>query len=113
MRAIPIMFFTAAALSTACAPSEVAQTNRAPETKPVATVVQLDSSNIPVSDSNDLSVIDSVDQSLPLDSLRDSLSVRGNPEPAIPVLFANVCPGEGCEFGRWLVCDTLRARSDA
>src|SRR4051812_823091 len=109
MRAISIMFFTAAALSAACAPSEVAQTNRAPETKPVATVVQPDSSNIAVSD---LSVSESVDQSLPLDSLRDSLSVRGNPEPAIPMVFADVCPGEGCEFGRWLVCDTLRARAD-
>src|SRR5205085_2022435 len=63
--------------------------------------------------SNDLSSVDSVDQSLPLDSLRDSLSVRGNPEPAIPMVFANVCPWEGCEFGRWLVCDTLRARSHA
>jgi hypothetical protein len=111
MRRIRIEFFIAVTVFAACAPSEVPRTNRTEETKPVEVISRADSSMIPVTDSVDLATLDTVDQSLPLDSLRDSLSVRGNPEPAIPMVFENVCPGEGCEFGRWLVCDTLRARS--
>jgi hypothetical protein len=47
--------------------------------------------------------------------LADSISklpsttvVEGNPEPPMPKIYKDVCPGEGCEFGEWLICDTLR-----
>ena len=34
--------------------------------------------------------------------------VEGNPEPPMPRVYKDVCPGEGCSFGEWLTCDTLR-----
>jgi hypothetical protein len=50
-----------------------------------------------------------------LRQLADSVSklpstyvVEGNPEPRMPMVYKNVCPGEGCSFGEWLTCDTLR-----
>jgi hypothetical protein len=50
-----------------------------------------------------------------LRQLADSVSklsftyvVEGNPEPSMPMVFKDICPGEGCEFGEWLTCDTLR-----
>ena len=52
--------------------------------------------------------------------LADSISrlpasyvVEGNPEPSMPVIFKNICPGEGCSFGEWLTCDTARVYTDA
>lgn len=51
-----------------------------------------------------------------LRQLADSVSklpgtyvVEGNPEPPMPKIYKDVCPGEGCSFGEWLTCDTLRA----
>lgn len=50
-----------------------------------------------------------------LRQLADSVSklsstyiVEGNPEPSMPMVYKDVCPGEGCSFGEWLTCDTLR-----
>ena len=55
-----------------------------------------------------------------LRQLADSVSklsatvvVEGNPEPKMPMIYKDVCPGEGCEFGEWLTCDTLRVFSQA
>lgn len=55
-----------------------------------------------------------------LRQLADSLSklppgfvVEGNPEPKVPIVVKDICPGEGCEFGGWLICDTLRVFADA
>jgi len=55
-----------------------------------------------------------------LRQLADSLSklppgfvVEGNPEPKVPIVIKDICPGEGCEFGEWLTCDTLRVFADA
>ncbi|HJQ11357.1 MAG TPA: hypothetical protein VJ840_10040 [Gemmatimonadaceae bacterium] len=55
-----------------------------------------------------------------LRQLADSISklpstyvVEGNPEPKMPWIYKDVCPGEGCEFGEWLTCDTLRVFSTA
>lgn len=49
-----------------------------------------------------------------LRQLADSISrlpstyvVEGNPEPPVPKIYKDVCPGEGCEFGEWMTCDTL------
>lgn len=49
-----------------------------------------------------------------LQQLADSVSrlpvnyvVEGNPEPPMPKIYRDVCPGEGCEFGQWMTCDTL------
>jgi hypothetical protein len=39
--------------------------------------------------------------------------VEGNPEPKVPIVIKDICPGEGCEFGEWLTCDTLRVFTDA
>jgi hypothetical protein len=39
--------------------------------------------------------------------------VEGNPEPKMPVIFKDICPGEGCAFGEWLTCDTARVHTDA
>ena len=55
-----------------------------------------------------------------LRQLADSVSklpfnyvVEGNPEPTMPMVYKDVCPGEGCSFGEWLTCDTLRVFSKA
>ena len=55
-----------------------------------------------------------------LGRLADSVSrlpasyvVEGNPEPKMPVIFKDICPGEGCSFGEWLTCDTARVHTDA
>jgi hypothetical protein len=52
--------------------------------------------------------------------LADSISklppgfvVEGNPEPKVPIVVKDICPGEGCEFGEWLTCDTLHVLTDA
>lgn len=52
---------------------------------------------------------------LKLGQIADSVSklpfthvVEGNPEPPMPKIYKDVCPGEGCAFGEWLTCDTLR-----
>jgi hypothetical protein len=39
--------------------------------------------------------------------------VEGNPEPELPIYYRGLCPGEGCEFGQWLACDTVRVLKDA
>ena len=39
--------------------------------------------------------------------------VEGNPEPELPIYYRGLCPGEGCEFGQWLACDTIRVLKDA
>jgi hypothetical protein len=39
--------------------------------------------------------------------------VEGNPEPPMPKIYKDVCPGEGCEFGEWMTCDTLRVFATA
>ena len=38
--------------------------------------------------------------------------VEGNPEPELPIYYPDLCPGEGCEFGKWLACDTVRVLKD-
>lgn len=55
-----------------------------------------------------------------LRQLADSVSklpstyvVEGNPEPSMPMVYKDVCPGEGCSFGEWLTCDTLRVFTEA
>jgi len=55
-----------------------------------------------------------------LRQLADSVSkmpsayaVEGNPEPSMPMVYKDVCPGEGCEFGEWLTCDSLRVFTEA
>ena len=52
--------------------------------------------------------------------LADSISklppgfvVEGNPEPTVPIVIKDICPMEGCSFGEWLTCDTLRVFTDA
>jgi hypothetical protein len=40
------------------------------------------------------------------------LAESKNPEPRVPIYYKDVCPGEGCEFGEWLTCDTLRVLSE-
>ena len=39
--------------------------------------------------------------------------VEGNPEPKLPIYYRNICPFEGCEFGTWLACDTVRTLTEA
>jgi hypothetical protein len=39
--------------------------------------------------------------------------VEGNPEPALPIYYRDICPGEGCEFGEWLACDTVSVHKEA
>jgi len=39
--------------------------------------------------------------------------VEGNPEPELPIYYRDVCPGEGCSFGPWLACDTVRILTEA
>jgi hypothetical protein len=34
-----------------------------------------------------------------------------NPPPPMPFVVPGVCPGEGCELGRWLVCRSEAVRS--
>jgi hypothetical protein len=55
-----------------------------------------------------------------LRQLADSISklpityvVEGNPEPPMPKIYKDVCPGEGCSFGEWMTCDTLSAFTSA
>jgi hypothetical protein len=43
-----------------------------------------------------------------ISKLPSTVIVEGNPEPPMPKIYKDVCPGEGCEFGEWLICDTLR-----
>jgi hypothetical protein len=52
--------------------------------------------------------------------LADSISklpvdfvVEGNPEPEVPIYYRDLCPGEGCQFGEWLTCDTVTVFRDA
>lgn len=52
------------------------------------------------------------DTSLPLKTLRDSLSVGGNPEPIVPMVFRDVCPGEICSFGLWVACESIPLLSE-
>ena len=42
-----------------------------------------------------------------------SFVVEGNRPPSVPIVIKDVCPFEGCEFGEWLTCDTLRAFTEA
>lgn len=55
-----------------------------------------------------------------LRQLADSISklppdfvVEGNPEPKLPIYYRDLCPGEGCSFGQWLACDTVRILKEA
>lgn len=53
-----------------------------------------------------------------LRQLADSVSKAqpefvGNPEPKMPIYYRDLCPGEGCSFGRWLACDTVRILKEA
>ena len=45
--------------------------------------------------------------------LSQTYVVEGNPEPPMPKIYKDVCPGEGCSFGEWLTCDTLRVFTEA
>jgi hypothetical protein len=46
-------------------------------------------------------------------NLPPNFVVEGNPEPELPIYYRDLCPGEGCEFGQWLACDTVRVLKDA
>jgi hypothetical protein len=41
-------------------------------------------------------------------NLPASFVVEGNRPPNVPIVIKDVCPGEGCAFGEWMTCDTLR-----
>ncbi|MDP9204361.1 MAG: hypothetical protein M3P12_02750 [Gemmatimonadota bacterium] len=47
-----------------------------------------------------------------LNTLRDSLSVVGNPEPKVPMVFTDACPGEVCTFGAWIACRSIPILSE-
>ena len=53
------------------------------------------------------------EDSLPFEELRDSLSVPDNPEPTIPIVFADICPGEGCRYGTWIACKPIAVLSES
>jgi hypothetical protein len=47
------------------------------------------------------------------DTSQNRFVVEGNPEPKMPVYYRDICPGEGCSYGEWLACDTVRILTEA
>jgi hypothetical protein len=107
MHRFPKLLWACAVVCASCTPAEshrpaVAEQSIAAKTA----IVAFDSSANARANSTDLVATDSPD-SIPLNGLRDSLSVEGNPEPKVPMVFAEVCPGEGCSYGTWIACQSI------
>jgi hypothetical protein len=113
MRSFLNAFWLSVPLCVSCAPAE-APRPASPEQPKVSAAAT------PRVDSAQVAGIVSVgplpeavlDTSLPLKALRDSLSVEGNPEPTVPMVFRDVCPGEVCSFGLWVACESIRLLSE-
>jgi hypothetical protein len=113
MRPSANVLWLGVAICLSCAPSEVPGSAN-PQVSQISTTAS------PTASSPTVSRVDSVSpptndrppDSVPLNTLRDSLSVADNPEPKVPMVFLDVCPGELCSFGTRIVCDSISARSE-
>jgi hypothetical protein len=112
MRLFPNCLWLGVMFCVSCAPAEVPRPDISQQPNVAATPSTIDST-IQRIDSSGLSTtgVAPIDSS-PLNTLRDSLSVPGNPEPKVPIVFADVCPGEGCTFGTWIACRSISLRSE-
>ena len=108
-RIIPIAALAALAL-VGCerTPQPIAQT---PPLKPQPLAVVSATPDSSASHADSVGSRTATDTSTRKSNEEKSASAR-NPEPRLPIYYRNLCPGEGCQFGEWLTCDTLRVLSD-
>jgi hypothetical protein len=105
------LFFTLLGYLGACERAANSTPNRPPvEPSPVAAKT---SSSTPDSSERQPVVALVIGDTSTSSKLPSAAVVEGNPEPTVPMIVKDVCPGEFCEFGEWLACDSIAVYSEA